>query len=296
MSFSSPWRYDQVQAFPPAGVTADGAAAKQFFAARPSWSAPERCGVVTAGDDCYFPGVQMLALSVAGRCPLCVFDLGLGVQQRGWLAGQGVRVVEVMESDLVVPSAEPMWQTWNKPAFLAASPFECSLWIDCDAFVVADLTPLFLVADRQPLVFRHPDPCFFQPKNSSGLYDQFPVSPRRVACGVQAAVVGVADGRDHGLLGEWQKACGRFRCRDVAGLVKCWDQGALLWALEKLDLGFLAREAGGWNRFAWPAGSFGLGDVKSFFDSFRPVLDDVILHFVGRPKYWVNWGKYVSLG
>jgi hypothetical protein len=293
MGAAGVWRYDSFQPFPPSYDVPGGDLVREFFGSRPSWSAPAGCGVVTAADDCYFPGLQFLAVSLADRCPLCVYDLGLAGSQLDWLRCRGVPVVAVCDDDLVVPRGEPMWQTWNKPVFLGASPFDCSLWIDADCLVVGDLGPLFEAVRFAPLVFRHVDPRVYQPVNSEGLYNRFPVRGSRLACGVQAAVVGVSQGDPGGLVSEWGRACAMFWEPGLSQLVRCWDQGALLWAVETLGLAELARESGGWNRFFFPGSRFGLGSVESFFGALAPAADDVILHLVARPKYWVNWGKFV---
>jgi hypothetical protein len=295
MTRSGVWRYDFEQPIAGRVDTPGGEFARLYFSERPGWVASSGCGVVSAGDDCYFPGLQFLALSLQEKAPFVVFDLGLVGGQREWLLRRGVRVVGVVDDDLLVPRSEIMWQTWNKPAFLAASPFEVSLWIDADCFVVGDLRPLFDVAGEHPLVFRHVDPESFRPENGEGLYNRWPVEGRRLAGGVQAAVVGVANGRDRGLVDTWGKACAQFREPDHARHVRCWDQGALLWAVEKLGLGWCARPSEGWNRFCFPNAAFGLGTVEAFFNSFAAGVGDVILHFVGRPKFWVNWGKFLPL-
>jgi hypothetical protein len=293
MGVAGVWRYDFTQPFPPSYDVPGGDLVAAWFAARPSWSAPEGCGVVTACDDCYFPGVQFLAASLRGRCPLLVFDLGLSLAQVEWLFCRGVAVCSVGDEDLVCPRSVVMWQTWNKPAYVAASPFSRTLWIDADCVVVSDLGPLFAAVASGPLVFQHVDPHIYQAANAAALYNRFPLQGRRLPGGVQAAVVGFAENDGSGLLTAWGRACAQFWEPGLAQLVRCWDQGALLWALESLGLGEVARPSVGWNRFFFPGSKFGLGTVAAFFASLVVAGDDVILHLVGRPKYWVNWGKLV---
>jgi hypothetical protein len=293
MGVAGVWRYDSVQPFPPTHDVAGGDVAREYFARRPSWAAPAGCGVVSAADECYFPGVQLLTLSLVGRCPLVVFDLGLGAAQVEWLQKFGVTVVAVVDEDLVCPRSESMWQTWNKPVFLAAAPFERAVWLDADCLVLGDLSPLFAGLSSVPLVFQHVDPHIYQPVNSVGLYNRFPVGGRRLPCGVQAAVVGFDWNDSSGLLTEWGRCCARFWEPGVAELVRCWDQGALLWAVESLGLADVARVAGGWNRFFYPGSKFGLGSVEQFFSALVVAPDDLVLHVVARPKYWVNWGKFL---
>lgn len=290
------WRYDQVQAFSGGDGVPGWETVLRFFAARPSWMAAGGCGVVTAADSCYFPGLQLLAASLADRCPLQVWDLGLSQWELSWLQERGVVVTGFRDEDLLVPRNVPMWQTWNKPLMISSAMFRCALWVDSDCIVVGDLGPLFRVARQRPLVFSHPSPARYSPLNFEGLYEAFPVRGPRLAAGVQAAVVGVGGKSACSLLSAWAGMVSlSYDFEDGTGC-RAWDQGALCWSIEKLGLAHVCRRPSGWNRFCFPGQAFSAGTVESFFESFTVAAGDVVLHFVNRPKYWCNWGRYVFVG
>jgi hypothetical protein len=127
---------------------------RKFLAANPDFHAPPGCGIVTACDGNLYRGLQMLLLSVNGCAPVAVFDLGLSDEQAAWCGScENVRLMK--PAMLPIPKSIEMWQAWNKPFYLKASPFECSIWIDADAFVMGDLSPLFAAAKEEFWVIKH---------------------------------------------------------------------------------------------------------------------------------------------
>lgn len=242
--------------------------------------------VVTACDEPYFPGLQVLARGLKGS-PMLVFDLGLSERQREWCLQRGIELADPPPA--VFPRTIQGWQSWNKPFYLEASPYELSLWIDCDCVVVGSIAPLFEHVESQPLIMRHWDEIYAN-GNKPELYERRPVlerfdSPRLL----NAGVIGVRKSRD--LDSPWFTCWARLIC-DAAGdvglrkLIAFWDEGALIWALQAAGQTNLATIRPEWDRFMF---SEPMRTPAQFWERVARPGDDVIWHFAGVNKVWDNW-------
>lgn len=212
-------------------------------------------GVVTASDAGMFEDVAWLLRSLRAVDPVAVevFDLGLTEEQRGQIEAEfcGVRLCAI--PPLVNRSHRlrklPMWQTWLKPFYLLASDFDRPLWIDADCFVLSPLEKAFAAIESAPLLVA--DQTDAVVVNREELLRYLPLNrlrgrPMTVA---NAGVVGLDRFRDRELLAAWAWTV-QFAGRNLRlAHLFCWyDQGALLWALERLGLRHLVRQEPDWNQ------------------------------------------------
>jgi len=266
----------------------------KFFDRFPVSSSIPGAGVVCAVDSAYFPGLQLLVLSLRKAVDVAVFDLGLDPIQRAWLVEWGVTVLPVLEPALIVPRGVSMWQTWNKPLFLQWSPFRYSLWVDADCLVFGDLKPWFERSRAGPVACYHPQDGLPYALNPDALYRLLPVPKIFAPDGVQAGLVAVGQDDETGLLEQWGFCVARVWSKDFPMTTACWDQGALLWAFERLKLRrFLIRQPG-WGRFVRLDPGRCERSLLVMLRSFEVRSDDVVLHFIGRQKYWAGWGCFLS--
>lgn len=258
-------------------------------------------GVLTACDHVMFHGLEFLVHSVllSHDVRVAVVDLGLASDQRGWLASQGVEVLDLSDDLLVVARSQPHWQTWNKPVYIERSPFRATVWIDSDALVRGSLEPVFEMTEEKPFVVEDAHaPAGFPPANSYGLYKtQRFFLPERARTTVypNAGVLGFVRGRDDGLLSAWKGAVAAAHASPVSlATVRWYDQGALIWTLESRgETGLIRR--GQWC-FNHPGREPTLEDWGAEFDSPRGFLESlptkgasVVHHYTGSRKPWSRW-------
>jgi len=244
------------------------------------------CGVVTAADEGFFPGLQILWAGCQDHVPLAVIDLGLSAAQRAWCAD---RMQLLQMPPLVVPPTVPRWQAWNKACYLRVRPFERTLWLDSDCFVVGDLRPLFTRIGQGPMGVVQPFKVHTW-VNKEELYQRYPVptriSPERT---ITNGVLGFGqDPRSCALLSAWEGITAEVgkdpALQDWFGW---WDEGALHWAVEKLEYADLVGEERGWHRFCFVPGR---GGPDAFLSRLKIRPGDVVLHTMIRPKPWRDWG------
>jgi hypothetical protein len=249
------------------------------------------CGIITAADAAYFPGAQILSASCLGKAPLAIFDAGMTEKQRAWCERRA-RVLDLPE--LIMPRSEKMWQTWNKPRLIRASPYRTTLWLDGDCIVVGDLNPLFERARSGPFGVKYPYTAYLC-RNKEDLYRRFPV-PIRIPeeRSVNGGVLGFGtDKESQELLETWEAMVGEAaRDSELRGLISDYDQGALHWAVQARQSTDLMVTHRGWNRFIWIPGR---GGPEHFIQQLKLRPDDVVLHAVVRPKPWAVWGDLDAL-
>ena len=217
--------------------------------------------------------------------PVTLFDLDLLPAQRAWCRERGISLQQV---PLEIPATVNGWQSWNKPLYLEASPYERTLWLDCDCVLRGSLLPLFEVLKEKPLILRHWDTAY--PRlNDERLYERFPVKSRFATTRfINAGVLGIQKKRDlaapwfrawHGLV---QNAASDTELRSW---VSYWDEGALIWALEKTASVELVTDRQEWNRFLW---TLEIENLPKLVSTLEAPTDDVIWHVAGYPKIWSN--------
>jgi hypothetical protein len=264
------------------------------FGRRERITLPAGCGVLTAADSGAFTALQLMAASLllSHDAPLAVFDLGLSAPERSWCLRQPIELLD--PPDRVMPRTENMWQSWDRPEYLAASPFDKTLWLDCDTLVAGDLNPLFAAIDEGPGPLLLPDIFVRDPgwiTNKPGLYERWP-TPTRIAR-FNAGVMGLQRDRpaDEAFLG-----LARNMLRSAAddptlrALISWWDQGIFLHAAE--SLGLVIRDESDWDRPGRDEGEMGRR-AASVADLIGGMPDGLVIHYMGAGKPWCDWPRGV---
>lgn len=239
-------------------------------------------GVITSADTKIFLGLQMLIMSIRGRIPLVVFDLGLTEAERAWCRSKGVDVRSI-ENHLDVGGD---WRYYIKPFAIRLSPFKRTLWTDADTIFVGDPDPLFRRMAEKPFAVEHWDAPGYHP-NDEEAYAMYPVF--RFPLSVNNGVLGFDLVRDKMLLDEFANAVDAV-CSDdkLRGHVQWWDEGCYHLAVQKCDMPDVVVKHKGWNRLIhWTL----VKDVTTFVKAFPLQLPEgeVIWHFSGKNKPWTDW-------
>jgi hypothetical protein len=282
---------------PPPFAQADRDALYRRFGRRERIALPAGCGVLTAADSGAFTGLQLMSASLllSHDAPLAVFDLGLSAPERSWCLRQPMTLLDPPAP--VMPRSENMWQSWNRPEYLAASPFERTLWLDCDTLVADDLNPLFAAIDEGPGPLLLPDNFVRDPgwiANKPGLYERLPLPegwPRiaRFNAGVMGLKAG--RGKDRTFL-----ACARTMLRSAAedptlrALISWWDQGIFLHSAEMLRLA--VRDEPDWDKPGRPEGELHRR-AASVAELIGGMPDGLVIHYMGSGKPWAEWPRGV---
>jgi lipopolysaccharide biosynthesis glycosyltransferase len=105
--------------------------------------------------------------------------------------------------------------------------------------------------------------------------------------------------RDAKILEDW-RYCVEQACsvKEIAEAISCWDQGALKWALHKNRLLYLITPDKKFNfpakirHYAYPATPEA---ISHWIRNLKPQEPCTILHSMGSPKAWSNWGSMINL-
>lgn len=246
---------------------------------------PAGIGVITACDSFFFPGFQLLFHSLHG-IPITLFDLGLSAAQRDWCRE---RAIPVQQIPLVMPATVNGWQSWNKPFYLEQTPYERTLWLDSDCVVRGSLLPLFDQLLSKPIILHHWS-YHYPTLNDNRLYERLPTKSRFAGRRlVNAGVMGIAKNRDLSAswFREWRGLVAQAaQDADLRNWIVCWDEGALIWALEATaSIEDVVSDHQTWNRFASHAGWKENGGLAALL---RAKTDDVVWHLSGQPKVWAT--------
>lgn len=210
-----------------------------------------RSGIVTAANsDIFFDLQQMLrSLEAFDHCPVEVFDLGLTDLQKEWIELHPQRTLRELPRWINRVSRLKRvreWPTWLKPFYLLHSHFDRMLWIDADCVALRDPAAALELICQHPLLTKDVAPVIVH--NHPDLYHYLPVENIDSTLRVNAGVVGLDRQRDAELLAAWawavQWAARNLRFRNR---FRWFDQGALLWALQKLSRGALIQTDLNWN-------------------------------------------------
>jgi hypothetical protein len=255
---------------------------------------PESEGIVTASDAGFFDNLRFLVASVrqSSDYPIAVYDLGMTEPQREWLSEYGnvsVLAIPGLNKWTAPIRNAAWWQTWLKPLYIVAAPFDRVLWIDADCVVTAELSEAFSALDSGPLLVKDHTPANTQ--NQRRLYRHLKVPPGSNPDGVSAnaGVVGVCRIRDRQLLDTWawgvQWAAQQPRLRDFVAYA---DQGLLHWAIARHELNSVVLESKRWNHPCDPSGDWvrkGLTCNDSLLKSITTGHPNAsIVHFYGVYK------------
>lgn len=258
-------------------------------------------GIITAADSGAFRGLRLLvySLTLSHDVGFACFDLGLTCDQREWCESMGVTMLSHFDNLLIFPDKTARgWQTWNKPAYIEASPFRETLWLDADCFVRGPLSLIFEILGSRPFVVQcQHAPLGITTANNPSLYrsKRFYVPPeRRCLRRPNAGVVGLVKGRDRELLSKWKGLVSQVaKSPSLRSLVSWYDQGALLWALEATGNRDLVREEIMFNcPLRTPTYDPWGPDVTSGIIPFLESLGDMdpaIVRHVSGGKPWQFW-------
>jgi len=245
------------------------------------------CGVLTAADAKFFIGAQILYTSIVKphrNVNFTLFDIGLTTEQQAWMERQPrARLVPFEPEKLLVPTKVANWQKFNRPHFLSLSPYQRSVWIDCDMVVKASLAPLFHHVKRQPFIVRN-DICS---PNNRRLHDYIPTKCTTEAFALSSCVFAWNSGRqlDLQLIQEWAETT-RFITTHPDNLVQylsACDEAILRVVVQKLDLVKYVWPDRHWNAMVYQR----FHDIASALTNIRVRCpNDFILHYFGRPKIW----------
>jgi hypothetical protein len=260
---------------------------------------PEGCGVLTATDEYMFPGFQFLYFSItlSHEVPICVIDIGMSKLQRDWCEERGIMV-----HDLVYPRPMPdptTWgyHAWNKPAYALQTPFQRTLWLDADTVVFGGLDIFFNMIDEEPLFTSDHFGVRTEMLNASELYQRMSILPRqRATVYLNSGVYAFDKDRDKPLLELWY-SCVHLASTEpkIRSYIKWWDQGALLWTLEKMGKTHLVRSEKCFNspakRVGTPWGKEGEASVENFLVDQDNPDGCIVRHFQSHPKPWHSWPR-----
>ncbi len=203
---------------------------------------------------------------------------------------------------------DPHWRQWFKPYYFDLIPeHETLLWLDLDIVVLESLDPLFEKAENTFFVMRD----YFAPKtclNNPELYRKFKLDiPKEKAnIALNSGVIGYQPerARDRQILKLWRRKVQiAADDKDIRSWIALYDQGALLWALQELDLYNLILAKKDWNHpavknpYELVTDSIDLDMVQAIpqgnnitptEDIITRIREDnqgaVIAHFAGLPK------------
>lgn len=177
-----------------------------------------------------------------------------------------------------------IWFAKPRMIRLLADRFSRVLWIDADALVLKDIAPLLKMLDSGP-VSTYDYFARTAGRNDPEIYKRFPAEPDVRVC-VNAGVMGLDLHRDRALLEKWNELC-ESAASDPAieVLLRNGDQGALIWAIEAMELGHRVLCDMEWN---YPARGLRLsGSHDAMLAQARGAYPNAsILHWMGGPKWW----------
>ena len=266
-----------------------------------------REGIITLADANYFEGLKLLYGSVQADYPLPMicYDLGLTESQRQWCDQRmpmlTIRpipdepIIEQIRQKLDGPplakKEKRQWPLWLCPFLIAASPFRRTFWVDSDIVVLRNLKELFRHVDEGP-VFTPDNLAPEKTPNPDALYDLLPIDREfdRKRPAVNAGISGWDLVRDRALLhGYMHPVLEAMERPEVKEAIAWWDQGCLIWALQKAGMEHRVFETNAWNlcvkltpvmgrHYQWHEG---------LMEELRALVPDAnIIHWNGVPVPW----------
>ena len=244
-------------------------------------------GVITAVDGHAFIGFQVFIQSLifSHELNVIVYDIGLSVYQKQWCKDRRIEVRN--HPDLIIDKSEYMWQTWNKPLYIEASPFRYTLWIDCDTIIVDNISHLARIMRDELVIIKDYFKVAEGLRNNFLLYNRYSV-PKLMGNEFlpNGGVLGIDKERDKNFLDTWIQITEQAsKYPEIRPLFKWWDQGAILWSLEKIGQDKIPIRDRRWNYACSNRIYHNLGHMLDEVNE----LDAKIVHFAGRPKPWHNW-------
>jgi hypothetical protein len=254
-----------------------------------SYVAEPDCGVSACCNSSYFPGLQLLWYSLQNQIPFTVFDNGLNKEELAWCKER----MNVLTIEGVMPKNVQGWQAFDKPFYIAASPYRYTLWVDTDCIFVNSPKVIFDYIKNQLLITVHHNVLAgsgYPGHNNPKLYEMFPVKETYAGQtqGVNSGVIGLDLRRrlDLQFLGTWKRNTLIAATNpEILSWIAWWDEGVCHWAMAELGLYKYVVRDEKWNRF-WVQRAT---NPTAHIEALLPEKDDVIMHCTGQPKYWLNW-------
>lgn len=206
--------------------------------------------VVTLADANYFPGLEVLHRSVQESHPVPVlcYDIGIDpAQARRARSIPNLEIVPIPETERIrkvrgaggdrklAKRGKREWPLWICPYLIAASPYRRTIWLDCDTVCLRNLKELYDLLEDGP-VFTPENLAPELTANRPELYDLLPIE-RDFDIDEPVVNAGVSAWdlrRDAELLEAYGFAVERaFEDERIKEAISWWDQGALVWALQK---------------------------------------------------------------
>lgn len=277
---------------------------KDTFEETPKIIIDEDCVVVTAADSNIFVGLQYLVCSIvlSHKVNFIVYDLGLKEEEINWLNSANVKIVKIHDDDLLIPRHMPNWQTWNKPVYISKSKKQNVLWIDADAIVLRSLRPAFEIIKKHGILVTADNiaknyvndvvDCL---SNFDLLYELLPTPSKIIRNHPNAGIVGFNfENTENEIFETWYNCIVEAsKNNEVFSSCKWYDQGALLWAIEKECLSDKIAVDPYWNDGqSWS--DFGENFIAnmSILLQHVQVVDSGIIHFAGMCKPWRNDDRF----
>jgi hypothetical protein len=222
-------------------------------------------GIVTLSDRNYFQGLTMLYRSVQESFPVPIvcFDIGLTDEQKGWAetnlkqlsilpvpAEKTINIIKNTPDDKpLAKRGKRQWPIWICPFLIAASPFRRTFWLDCDIVVLRKLKNLFQMLETGP-VFTPENNAPHLTANKPELYELLPIERHfeQDKPVVNGGVSGWNLVRDKAVLEAYMYPIVKaFQDRRVKNAISWWDQGALIWAIQKTGREHRVLNSWEWN-------------------------------------------------
>lgn len=295
-------------------------ALKNYFSARNEDSLleerTESTAIVTSCDSRYFQGLlwwwDAVKSNLKSDATILVFELGWTSEQKRLAITAGIPFKSFNPACFDGPHRPLLIEgitkrqlcCWIKPFLVQQVPYDNVVWIDVDALPIRPIDDLIDLVKKQPFVFLDQ----YNPSvtgNNPKLYELLPVHrPVDKNLTINNGVFGLNVKRDHEFFNWWIHASyAAFREPDIRQLFSWWDQGTMIWALNRtsnpnglvLDLG---------KKFNYPANGCKYAkddmdrkrylDGRHFFEELRRDHPEAhVVHWLGIkkfelwPSYWI---------
>jgi len=198
--------------------------------------------VVSAIDSKFFKvfPTWLAAIRNVWNGPIVIYDLGLTPEQTTWCVKNGINPIKHRFDTDIFTHEEIHEQfkdklyhlnIWKKPFLINKCQYNKILWIDVDAIVLEPLYPLIEMMNKQKfVVFKdtyNPSFCINGNVESVLPYN----STNDPSLTFNTGILAIDKSECGGLLYNWLFACKQALTKpEVEESLKCFDQGALIWA------------------------------------------------------------------
>lgn len=261
-------------------------------------------GIITAADSNVFLGLQMLYTSIKGKIPFTCFDIGLTKEQIKWCVSNNMQLSDYKE-EVTNYKGIKGWQTILKPFYMYMSPYEYTIWVDTDCIIVGDLSKSDLIQNKRAFFTKHwlKSPI----SNSQELYKLYPADSPDININAGVFAFTNKTNKESDILDRYIWMINEMIDTPyVRQLVSAYDEGALVWAIQKTGKLNLITSDSRYNCFC-KVTSFvpdtskyiinplyiDLNISPTLFFNSLPYNEQYILHFSSllnnNTKHWVKW-------